>query len=637
MQYFQISDKEQIADYYIQSENDIKIAKSGIDLDFDIYQKENTRVINETHFHTLVYSIAGIVGKTLNLSSCSNTNGVADTKDIIDSLCKSIKFHMVVLRKPNIVESKHPEYGNCYKESFRIRIPGIKITKEHKKYIIHLILERDILPHIFNGIQIINPWIKVLDPLSATHPIMILGSAKRGSLIAHEFFKLYLVSVNPSKDLVHISSLLDFDPVVYDGKPLLRKDPIDGRKKIPKSVLHKFKYNLCYELSIIYEAPFGVIKKREYDPIPEIETEIQTHFERTNSNLISRSELEEIKNNITDLSVRDYDISYLAKILEILAPNRVQDYEKWRNIIYIIAWHNPAYKPLAQWFSYRFPTSWVNNGLNELEKNWTWALTNKNSHGMEENTLNSIFVWAKQDNPVKYEELQEFNSFIKLKKLIFDNTGRLHESHIASVLFLMYGRTFIYDKSSKSRANVGVWYEFVFPDGDVGRVKNSIYKWRVEKGQPDSLDKFISNKLTENMRKVMDWIIIQITDNAIDEDMQKHYEVMKKNINETIFNLGKDSFIKKILARCEVKFRQRGFDELLDTNTDVIGVGNGVLKVQPELEFIQRFHDIPISRSTNVDYEPIKFEVIKANTHKELIDIVIKTLLNDTNPLLKNS
>ena len=608
--------------------DDIFISKSGIDLDFDIYQKESTRVIGNTHYCQLINQVVKSLLNTLDLTSCSDPAGIVTN---INSDDISIKFHCCILRKPNIVETDHTEYGKCYKESFRVRIPSIKITKEYKKYLIHSILEKGILSYIFTDIQIINPWNTVLDPLSASHPVMILGSSKRNTQIPHEFYRLYSIIHTPKHDMLIVNeNHNEFDPDIYNGPPIKIIDPDDRRKKIIQKIPPKYKYNLCHELSLNFESPKGLIKKREFNPKSSFEVNIKTHSERHNGNSNNNDEIYEVNNSIADLGVRNYEACYLRQILDILSPERVKSYETWRWMIYILAWTNPDYKSLAIYFSQRLPESWSNGGSAQLEENWNWAINHPRSNTDEDRrTINTIFSWAKEDNPVKYEQLQDFNAFMKLKILLFHNAGRLNESHLAEVLKVMYGKKFVCDENPYStRVTERRWYEFVFPTDDIGIIKCSIYKWRREKGKPDSLDKYISKKLPSSIEKIREWIDLQIVQKEADEESQKYYELMKKNMKDTIFSLGTECMIKKILSRCEVEFRTRGFEESLDTDRDVIGTGNGVLKVYPSTEMIQRYHEIPITRSTNVDYENMfDNSIIK-------VDDIIKNLNKVTNSYL---
>lgn len=581
----------------------IPMDKSCIELDFDIYQKDPVRAINDTNYFSLVHVTAGLLQEILDFESCKQPQGVVENLGGI----LSCTYHVVILRKPDIVECAHPEYGRCYKDSFHCRI-FIKVSKEVKKYIIKQIYERGILQHVFNGIQIVNPLEKVLDAQSASFPAMVLGSMKRGGKVAHEFYKLYQVQVRACNNaLALITVKNDFDPT--PGGPAVKvPDPADRRRKILKTPPNKYKYNLCYETSLLYEDPNGLIKKRAFEPRREVAEAIRTYSERAREDLIPRNELEEVRNHVTDLIVRNYEAKYLQKILDIISPARVASYEDWKDIIVMLAKANPDYKPLAVWFSHRCPQSWVKNGLQTLEGIWQWALNeSESSHedGKPRRTIATLFAWAKEDNPTKYEEIQDYNAFMKIKNIAMENCGLLHETHIAEVLKTMFGKKFICDESefSTARSRERHWYEFVFPDDEVGRTHGALYKWRREK-YPDNLDKYVSKKLPLYVKKITEWVDTKIEQGAGEEEAQRFYETLKKNLRVTIHNLGKKNMINNIISRCEVEFRERGFEETLNTDPNVIGVGNGVLRVYPKTELIQRYHEIPISRSMEVDYEP---------------------------------
>lgn len=589
------------------------VNRSGIDLDFDIYQADSVRKIEDTTYQTLVQEICRAVCSTLDPLSVSGP-GIVSTGNRV-----KMDFHVAILRKPNVVENTHKTYGKCYKESFRIRIPGIKITKEHKKYIIQEILESEILGTCFDGVNILNPWDNVLDPGSASHPIMMLGSAKKCSRVAHEFYKLYKVTyitpgtiiINPAKDLDP-----EYGPV--------RKVPsvLDKRRKVEKQTV-SYKYNLVYELSIVYDDPVGLIKKQCFDPKPELVTDIRTTSERSESGIIKPSDLDEIRNDVADLAVLNHDANYLKAILDILSPRRVETYDSWRSIIFILADASPKYKPLAILFSTRCPEKWADNGAQSLDSLWEHAINNPWT-GEDEGrrTVATIYAWAKEDNPEEYQRLQKMNVKIQLQDKMFKNAGRLNETHVAEILKLMWDKAFVCDENpySTARNSDKRWYEFVFPESDVGMVKRSIYKWRREKS-PDTLSLYISKKLPEFIDTILQWITTK-ADEAETEELQKYYQKMKKNVADLKFRLGEEPFINRILKRCEVEFRRRGFEELLDTNPNVIGVENGVLKLYESIEFISRFHEIPITRSISCDYQPYD----PNNPHVQILEREIRRL-----------
>lgn len=598
------------------------VGKSCIELDFDIYQRESVRVVNDTHYFSLVQSTTAILQETIDVESCKQPAGIIENSGGFLKL----SFHSVILRKPEIVEVNHPEYGRCYKDSFHYRI-YLKVSREYKKYFIKLIQDRGVLSHIFNGLQIINPLSKSLDTNSSNFPPMLLGSMKRTGTTPQEFHRLYDIQLTANTNIVLVKTLQDFDPVVV-GPTIKIPDPRDRRKKIEKTTPSRYNHNLCYETSLMFEKPGGFIKKREFDPKKEILSEIRAYNERSEAGLIPRNELEEVKYNVTDLAVRNYEAKYLQHILNIISPARVKDFMDWKSVIIMLARANPDYKPLAIWFSHRCPRAWVKEGLRSLESIWQWALDNPTDPegGTKYRNINTLFAWAKEDNPEKYNEIQELNAFMKLKEMAFDQYGELNETQIAEVLKVMFGQKFVCDENvyTKSRGKSRQWYEFVFPGDDLGLQTGSIYKWRLEK-YPDNLDKYISKKLPRYMTKILEWVTEKADGNETDEKAQKYYETVKKNMRNTIKYLGKSGMIANIISRCEIEFRVRGFEQSLDRNPDVIGVGNGVLQVYPKTELLQRYHEIPICRTNNVDYIPYD----PTNPYVKILETELRRLFAD--------
>lgn len=587
--------------------DDISVDSSCIELDFDVYQREPTRIINNMHFYTLIFGISGIIAEHLDFGNVEHPAGIIEKNGI----STMVRFHAAVLHKPDVVETTHKKYGKCWKDSFHIRF-FIKVTKDYKKYLINVINERGLLANSFGNLPIINPFTEVLDSNSSRYPAMLLGSMKNSGKVPHFFDKLYRVDLGNWPTIAPLLTVLsDFDSLPTDAKPVKIPDPRDKRRRILKSPIPKYKYNLCYELSLNYEALGGLIKKRRVSPKEEVLSFIQSHTERSNSNLISNDELEETRMHVTDLTVRDYQAKYTQKILDILKPERVMDYGMWKSIIIILARENPDYKPLAIYFSQRCPLSWAKGGLSQLDNIWEWAISHPiapaNKDGKEDEvasyrSIGTLFAWAKEDNPVKYRELQEFNAFTKLQKMSFEFSGRLHETHFAEILKIMYGDVFIVDESefSTSKGRDRRWYEFVFPENQT-HDSGSSYKWRWEK-YPDNLDKYISKKLPTYLKTIREWVQEKCESNVSEENTQKYYINIKKNLEDSESSLGKDVTIKHVISRCEIEFRRRGFLENLDKEPNFIGVGNGVLKLYPKTEMIQRFHEIPISRSTRVPY-----------------------------------
>jgi phage/plasmid-associated DNA primase len=627
---------------------DIRSDHSCIELDFDIYQKENKRHISDSQYYALVHSIAGILSEHLSFDSMLHPEGIVDRVGVNST----VRFYAAIIHKPAVVSNDHSDYGKCFKDSFHLRL-FLKVSKEYKKYLIETINERNILPSIFSGINILNPITKVLDPSSPSFPSMLLGSAKKTGTVAHEFYLLYrIMCPNWPRGSPILQVLSDFAPLPAPEGVILKKiiDPRDRRRRIERPNYNKYKHNLVYELSLNYEAPGGLIKKREVEPRPEIITLVQSLASRTHNNLISRDELDDVRNHVSDLIVRNFDARFLQKILEILKPERVSNYQSWRDIIIMLAQTHPDYKPLAIWFSHRCPPSWVRGGLEQLETIWEWALQRTGpmpslpllddqmpqpildpEAGVR--TIATLYNWAKEDNPKLYEELQEYNAFTKLHKMVMENSGKLNETQFAKILHLMWGKKFICDENehSASRSRDRRWYEFVFPEDESAHDMGRAFKWRWEK-YPDNLHKYITDKLPTYCKTIKDWIQSR-ADAETDEDTQAYYASTCKQFSDTIQKLGTCAMIHNILSQCEIEFRDRGFLEHMDKAPTVIGVGNGVLKVYPTTELIRRYHEIPISRSTCVPYI---WEKITLDNYKSHPNPYIRFLMTEIRRLFTN-
>lgn len=566
---------------------DVLIDKSCIEFDFDIYLSTQTPIKSDFTLE-VVSCIADSVNQTVEL----RPNGES-----------SVTYYIAVLGKPQrqVTEkdSVFDRYGPCWKESFHVRI-FIKVDKNVKLYIRKLLLQSDEFLSLFKELGTINPIDEIFDRGIITNPAMFLGSAKRGATSAHELKNLYTVTTKKGYSRISVNKCKEFKPI----------EQTPGKKSSTKL---QYKYNLCYELSLNFEAPNGLIKKSEYSALPGVETSISLYSERTEYNTMSDIEIRCYEDEVTSISVRDFEAAYISKVLDIIARHRAISFDTWKIIVMALARRNKNYKPIAMLFSLRHAPSFVKGGRQKIDELFAYIDSNPNPvDGKEPITVSTLYYWARTDNPTEFEALQEYNMYNQLKMYSFQNAGKIGDTQLAEALKKMFGHKFICDenKKSTSRGTQGrVWREFVFETDD--REPGELYKWRSEK-YPDTLHQYICKKLPEYIKSMIEDCenhILNIKESAdstkVEEDI-KYLECVKSGINKTIFGLRGMSRIRSIISACEVEFRigRRGFEASMDTNPNFIGVTNGVLKLYPETELIQRYHEIPISKHATVDYVP---------------------------------
>jgi phage/plasmid-associated DNA primase len=574
--------------------DDYEVDKSGIMFDFDIFQRASHKQIMDSHLYQLAFDIAKLLSE------------VVEWQHAADPHSSILLMWAAFISKPEVVPVHHKVYGDCYKDGFHFLLPGVKVTKAVKRYIMKKLLEDGILQQTFRGIEFLNPFDDMLDPNSINVPVLFLGNGKRGK-IPYKFHQLYRVQLRTYDNMPLVQICNEFDPVRDTRGPMKVKDPRDARKYIMVDRPPSYKYNLTYELSLHFESPNGLIKMIEYEALPELETEINAYSERRAGNLIPEQELRETASQVADLTVRNSEAAYLQQILNILAPHRVREYADWKAVVLVLARRSQEYKPLAAWFSQRWPGAWVKNAAAVIDSLFEWAKNHSPDDDEDSNRrvrdIGTLYHWARTDNPDKFYEIQSMNAFNVLRTLIMQNDGNLNDSNIAKVLYTMFKNKFIFavNPLAKSRAAAGKWYEFVLPTDKLGRTKAQVYKYR-EEIYPYTLDTYISEKLPLYIKGVRDWIQEKRDAEDADEATQSYYDHVYKQIKKTSQMLGNAGKSAGIIKKCENEFLDRGFIEALDTNRHVIGVGNGVLRVFPKTELIRQYHNIAISRYTDVEY-----------------------------------
>lgn len=565
------------------------IEKSCLWFDFDILQRNDAR-FSDMSYSVLIQTITDIIIKIILVEQ------------------ESMEFHAVVLRKPELIRVSH-DGQLLYKESFHLRI-FLAFDKNTKKYIRNKLISSDCLEVIFRNHDLYEDMEKIIDAGSTRNPALFLGSMKPKGKVPHQFYKLYKVfTYLNTKISPNVQELTEFDPITIPPEPKLGKTG----KKTGGFINHPniYKYNLCYETSLCYEAPNGLIKKPAYEIKPEFVIDIQIEAEQTKKKYIEKWEIEENLNNVYNLTINNFQANYIAKILGLLDKKRSDDYHSWFKIICILANTNADFKPLAIYFTQRCARKWYKRGIHNIDTIWESAL---NSESLEEEyqnlKINTLYYWAKLDNPKNYSILKKTNAFEIIRHHAYEYGGELNDTVLSSTLFAMYGNKFKTDMADKNNI---LWYEFKTPKDALG-YRDSYYKWCIEGNRPDSLTSYINKKLPEYLKQVIAYckdVLKKFNSKEQTDEIKeliKYNEAVKNKLMKWCNKLGNSSCSNSIIRRCEVEFKHKGFIHELDKSADHIGVYNGVLQLKPIVRLIDTYHDIPISRCMGTDYISIDFE-----------------------------
>lgn len=540
---------------------------SGIMLDFDVYQAEKTPQITNIHFSRLCQDVVAMLVKYLDL----HHKGTDPEMSIF------IGF----TRKPKIL---YDDVKKAYKDGFHMIIPSVKTTRPFKKFLINTLINEKIMDKVFYDVLPHTSCTRegFLDKNSAHVGVHFIGASTKVN--------------NPPYELVYVVKTtisIEYQNVVLTD--------------ITKDIRDNGKINICYEFSLNWErdrSKYMLIKKGKYDPrenyilaVKRYENTIDQFSDyRALDNGENDGDGNGNENNMgsaaddTVFGINDPDAGYIKQLLDNLNPIRAHDYQSWYQVLCVLASLGPAYMPLGEYFSRKCPEKFNEP---EFRKLWTSIIRN----GRNSFTIGSLHYWAKTDNIDRYAEIQNQSIYTMIYKRVFDPTanGQLGHFDVAKILHKCLNYKYAYDRET------GMWYEFILENDP--HQKGELYKWReYKKDKPTSLKLYISEVLPGLFSKTISKIK-EKHDSASNTEA-KYFLTIFTNLQKTCKNLMDHGFKHNVMSEAESLFDRTGFARKLDRDPNILGVGNGVLKLGPYPKLLTGYHGYAVSKFTSVNYIP---------------------------------
>lgn len=520
------------------TENDIG---SGIMYDFDILSDDENDILAEFNMVFLVKEIYDILNEVLEFPD----------------VAKQVHYVLITKKEKPVFKNDI----NKYKHGFHIIIPNIFILRSVKKYIFKRILASEPLKELFEEIgQSISD---VLDRGSVSVPVHFVGHCKPNS-IPYIIDKIMMVEIR-NKIVTHSICAIN-----------------TWQKKFN---------NIIYEFSINHQMPNGIIQKQFYRPKREYYSEITFYDGSTHSDLFD-PELERIQNDISLKSLYIPDIEYTKTLLSFLSIERLTDRNTWRDVIFALASKGNDMKSLAIWVSKRVTEKYDSYGFDQV---WNTAIQYTGENRL---TIKSIRYWAKLDSPKEYEQFC-MSSICDMIRTDIKNPllcGTILHNQVAKYLVHLFRNKFVTDIVDKK----SVWYEFITEVDDYQQ--GEIYKWRYLDQNPDSLSKYISDKIPHFIEIILLELNYNIQSCADDESLIHYLTNLKKKLTLSSKQLYTYQFKQSVLKEAEPLFRQYNFYNSLDKEPTIMGVGNGILEFKESTKLIQYYHSYNISMFTDTNY-----------------------------------
>ncbi len=305
-------------------------------------------------------------------------------------------------------------------------------------------------------------------------------------------------------------------------------------------------------------------KKIKFDKIHEVENyEKQLNQKHKNKELL----LQATHKYPSKMNKNHFDnIELVRKFVEILNPRRAEEYDLWIRLGWCLKTIDE--RLIDSWIEFSKKSDKYMDG--ECEKLWD----KMKEYGLGIGTLR---MWAKQDNPEAYAEVIR-NDW---KKYLYKAISR-SDYDLAEVVYHM----FKYDyKCSSIKDNR--WYQF----------RN--HRWE-EIDSAYTLRYHLSTDVVNEFCKVIN----EFTNRAIEEidpEEKQRYQDKAGKFMKVVNELKTTSKKNNIIKECSVLFYQEKFEDLLDSNVNLIGFKNGVYDLELQ-EFREGRPDDYISFSTNNNY-----------------------------------
>jgi len=577
--------------HYAERQSNTSVSEyleSCLMLDFDIVQTVPTTFIDNIVLRRLCGVIVSVVRASLEFPSAPNS------------------FHIVCLKKPK----PHP-HENGFKDGFHLNVylkmnVGVRceicrVLEERFKPILDAV---GVGPSPNTGVVTAAavpaaPPVSVaprvctvtFDHASATVPVLLTGSCKPTKNIAYAIENIYKVDLDGAEESysLNVVPVLEYGPACLVG-----------------------------EFSMIYEFPEGFVKKPTYQPRSAL---LQMVKERADSRIVANTDcdefyqteshhLESVEIQIQYLCRDNPQASVICALLEILSAKYYEEYDPWMKVMFALGNTNKIYRPAALKFSQKS----AKFNRQKFDQVWDDAIR---GGGGTRLTHASLRYWARVCNPIQYEKIIQSSFDAKLKKYVTIGQGDIRAAMISDILFTQLKERYRCDRLPGSKQMV--WFEFI-TEHEKHR-PGEVFKWRMTEC-PHNLHTYISDEFSVYLLQYKEQLISRARF-ARNKAETMYFKKTIMNFQRAILRLWDPPFKASIARDAESRLDDPGFAKTLNSEPDIIGVGNGILRLDKKCELITGFHEHPVSFFTEVEWEPYD----PTNTYVQQLEKVISDII----------
>jgi phage/plasmid-associated DNA primase len=134
--------------------------------------------------------------------------------------------------------------------------------------------------------------------------------------------------------------------------------------------------------------------------------------------------------------------------------------------------------------------------------------------------------------------------------------------------------------------------------------QGEVFKWRKESSSPAVIHLYIADAFPKIFEEV-DVAIKNFCDSEENEAKAKYHKGVRVAFKSSRKKLKNNGFQNGVISQAKYRFMRRGFADTLDKQSNLLGVGNGVLVFhQGKATLVRSYHDFAISKYTPINYRP---------------------------------
>ena len=453
-----------------------------------------------------------------------------------------------------VMEKKNPvEYRGKIKDGIHVVWPHLVVANAFQHLVRKHIL--DDAPDMFQGMPLTNPFEDVIDQAIIDKNNWQMYGSSKPDCEAYRVTRIYMFDRTTS------TICLMPPPSAHDELTFVELFSMRGKEDM-----------LC-----------AVLEEKQEEIEEYIRHVLPTMDDRRKNKL--HAEIFGKSTNLTRTFISDDELVLARKLVtECLNPRRAESYEDWIKLGWAL--RNIDSRLIDSWIEFSRVSSKYIEG--ECQKLWNQMRSDTLSMG-------TLRWWARQDNPMKFEDILAGTISDLVDKCI--GTDGAHYD-VAKVVFAMY-------KDKYRFTTKDTWYMY----------REDMHRWvRTREGL--KLRLILSNEVClKFMERAAHWLNESIRNQ--DLEMRERFGERNKKLLNISTRLKQAGYKDSIMKECKSLFTDEKFEELLDSHPHLLGFENGIYDLRMH-EFRDGLPDDYVSFSTGRNYNtyvPDSHEAIEINTY----------------------